>query len=147
MKIRALAGIGFFVFAAQALAGDVVVTKATARATAPGQQTAAVGMHIKASKDAKLVAASTPAASKVEIHIMKHANGMMVMRQIPSLALPANKEVAVGHGTHLMLIGLKHPLKPGAKVHLTLTIVFANQHREHVKVVAKVMPVGQGDGM
>lgn len=147
MSVRTLIGIGLFVLAAQALAGDVAVSEASARATAPGQETAAVGMHIKASRDAKLVGASSPAAKRVEIHIMKHANGMMEMRQIPSLALPANQEVVLGHGSHLMLVGLKHQLKPGARVHLTLTIVFADKHREHVKVVAPVMAVGQDEGM
>jgi copper(I)-binding protein len=147
MSIRTLVGMGLFVLAAQALAGEVAVSEASARATAPGQDTAAVGMHIKASRDAKLVGASSPAAKRVEIHVMKHANGMMEMRQVPSLALPANQEVVLGHGTHLMLVGLKHQLKPGARVHLTLTIVFADKHRERVKVVAPVMAVGQDEGM
>jgi copper(I)-binding protein len=147
MKLHKLVGIGLLMLAAQAFAGDVAVTGASARATAPGQETAAVGMHIKASRDAKLVGASSPAAKHVEIHIMKHANGMMEMRPVPSLALPANQDVVLGSGSHLMLVGLKHQLKPGARVHLTLTIEFANKRREHVKVVAPVVAVGQDEGM
>lgn len=147
MNMRTLVGLGLFVFAAQAFAGDVAVTEASARATAPGQETAAVGMHIKASRDARLVGASSPAAKHVEIHIMKHANGMMEMRQVPSLALPASQEVVLGKGSHLMLVGLKHQLKPGARVQLTLTIEFADKRREHVKVVAPVLAVGQDEDM
>jgi periplasmic copper chaperone A len=147
MKIRAWAGAALMVFAAQAFAGDVAVTEASARATAPGQDTAAVAMHIKAAKDGKLVAVSSPAAQRVEIHIMKHANGMMEMRAVDSLPLPANQEVILGSGSHLMLVGLKHPLKAGARVGLTLTVEFADRRKEQVKVEAAVTPIGRGGGM
>jgi copper(I)-binding protein len=144
MNMRALIGIGLVLFATRAFAGDVTVTEASVRATAPGQETAAVALHIKAAKEAKLVAASSPAAKQVEIHIMKHANGMMEMRAVDSLALPANEDVALGAGSHLMLVGLKHPLKAGERVQLILTIEFADKRKEQVKVVAPVQPMGHG---
>ena len=104
--------------AAQAWAGEAAVTGAWARATPPGQDSAAVSLRISVHQDARLVAVSSPAADRVEIHIMKHENGMMMMRQVDDLALPANREVALGSGSHLMLVGLKQPLKAGERISL-----------------------------
>ncbi len=144
MNVRAWGGVALMVFAAQAFAADVAVTDASVRATAPGQDSAAVSMHIRARKDAKLVAVSTSAAERVEIHIMKHENGMMEMRAVDTLALPANQDVALGSGSHLMLVGLKRPLKAGERVSLSLTVEFADKHTEVIKVVAPVKPMGHG---
>ncbi len=144
MTIRAWAAVALMVVAAQAAAAElpVQVTGASVRATAPGQDTAAVALHLKASEDAKLVAASSPAAQRVEIHIMRHANGMMEMRAVDSLALPANQEVVLGAGSHLMLTGLKRPLKAGEQVRLALTVEFADKRRVVVQVEAPVRPLG-----
>ena len=119
-------------FAAQ----DVMVSGAWVRATAPGQDSAAVSMDITSGKDARLVAVSSPVA-KAQIHTMKQQNGMMVMREVDSLALPAGHKVMLGAGAHIMLIGLKHPLKPGDSVPLKLTIE-TGKHRETVEVNAEV---------
>ncbi len=147
MNIRAFSGAVLLFLAVQAFAGEVAVTAASARATAPGQDSASVALHIRARKDAKLVAVASPAAQRVEIHIMKHKDGMMEMRAVDTLPLPANQDVALGAGSHLMLVGLKRPLKPGDSVPLSLTVEFADGHREVVKVTARVKPVGRGAEM
>jgi len=83
-------------------------------------------------------------ADRAEIHVMKHENGMMMMRQVEDLALPANKEVVLGSGSHLMLIGLKKPLKPGDRIPLVLTVEYADKHRESTTVSAEVRPLVSG---
>lgn len=127
--------------AASALADDVTVSDATVRATAPGQDTASAGLTIRSEKDGKLVAASTPVAKRVELHVMKHENGMMMMRPVASILLPAGKEVVLGSEIHLMLVGLKRPLKAGEKIELTLTVRYAGMRKEKIKVTAEVKPV------
>ncbi len=132
---------------AQSWAGEVTVTGASVRATAPGQDSAAVSMHISATKAARLVAASSPAAERVEIHVMKHENGMMMMREVETLELPANQQVVLGAGSHLMLVGLRQPLKAGASVPLTLTVAFDGAQKETVTVKAEVKPLTAGHEM
>ncbi len=142
MNRRAWSGVALMLLAVQAFAGEVAVTAATVRATAPGQDSASVALHIRARSDARLVAVASPAAQHVEIHIMKHENGMMEMRAVDALALPANVDVALGAGSHLMLVGLKRPLKPGDSVSLELTVEFADKHREVVKLAVRVQAIG-----
>lgn len=147
MNVRAILGSMLVCFAVQAAAAEVKITAATVKATAPGQDSAAVALHIRARQDAKLAGASSPVAARVEIHVMGHENGMMMMREVDSLALPANEVVELGVGNHLMLVGLKRPLKAGESVPLSLTVEFSDKHKETIKVVAKVVPVAHDGGM
>jgi len=142
-----LAGSIMLLSAATAAAGEVTVSEASVRATAPGQESAAVSMRIVARKDGRLVAVASPAAERVEIHIMKHEQGMMMMREVQELALPANHEVVLGSGSHLMLVGLKQPLKAGGSVALALTVEYADKHRETVTANAEVRPLASGRDM
>ncbi len=136
------AGLVACLWVSQAVAGEVAVSKAWARATAPGQDSAAVSLHITSQKDANIIAVGSAAASSAEIHSMTHENGMMKMRALSALALKAKQEVALGDdGNHIMLIGLKKPLKAGDSVALTLTVQFADKHKEKVEVKAEVRPL------
>ena len=126
----------------QAFAGEVTIDEAWSRASAPGQENGFAGMVITSKKDARLIAVSTPAASSAEIHTMTMDNGVMKMRQLKELPLPAKQPVTLGPGgEHLMLIGIKHPLKEGHKVALTLTVEFDDKSREKVNVKALVRPL------
>jgi periplasmic copper chaperone A len=87
----------------------------------------------------KLVHASTPAAARVEIHTMSvDAQGVMRMREIDGIALAPKAKVQMrpGMGMHLMLIGLKEPLKEGATFPMTLQ--FERAGTVEVKVVVQV---------
>jgi len=141
---RILAIMALALCATRVMAGEPTVTGAWAKATAPGQDSASVYLHINVRKDARLVAVGSPVADRAEIHVMKHENGMMMMRQVEDLALPANKEVVLGSGSHLMLIGLKKPLKPGDRIPLVLTVEYADKHRESTTVSAEVRPLVSG---
>ena len=87
----------------------------------------------------RLVRASTPIAARVEIHTMNvDANGVMRMREIDGIALAPKAKVQMkpGAGLHLMLIGLKEPLKEGATFPMTLQ--FERAGTVEVNVVVQV---------
>ena len=124
-----------------AWAGDVTVTAPWVRASAPGQDSAAVYLRIVSQQAARVVAVTSPLAGTAEIHSMTHDNGIMKMRALEALPLPARQEVELrSGGTHLMLQDLKRPLKSGSKVPLVFIIQFADGHKERVKVKAEVKP-------
>ncbi len=135
-------GLAMLLYAAQGFAGEVSVSDVWSRATAPGQDSAVVGLRITSQKEARMVALSSPAAAEAQMHSMTHENGMMKMRQLDSLTLPAKQEVVLGAGgDHLMLVNLKKPLKAGDVVPLTLTVQFADKSTEKVEIKAVVQPL------
>jgi periplasmic copper chaperone A len=84
----------------------------------------------------RLVRASTPAAARVEIHTMAvDAQGVMRMREIDGIVLAPKAKVQMkpGAGLHMMLIGLKEPLKEDASFPMTLE--FERAGKVEVKVI------------
>lgn len=128
-------------FSTPVVAADtgVSVSDAWSRATAPGQSSAGVWFSITSKQEAKLVAVSSPAAGVTQLHTMSHENGMMKMRAIETLALPAGKAVELAPGgNHVMLLDLKQPLKVGEHVPLSLSVQFADKRKVTVEVMAEV---------
>ncbi len=69
----------------------------------------------------KLVSAKTPVAKMAQIHNKKKKHGKMRMRRKTGLDIGANTVVKLQHsGLHIMLMGLKSPLKSGTTFPLTL---------------------------
>lgn len=100
---------------------EVTISDAWVRATAPGQKVGAAYMTLQSPQAVKLVYAESKSADEVEIHSMSMTNGIMKMRKLEALNLQPNKpEKLAPGGFHLMLFGLKAPLKAGEKVTLTL---------------------------
>jgi copper(I)-binding protein len=65
--------------------------------------------------------------------------GMMRMREVEGIVLPAGKAVSLGEsGYHLMLSGLKAPLKEGETVPLMLSIRVGKKRVVQVKAGAQV---------
>ena len=125
-------------FSAPALA-DVTVEQAWVRGTVGGQSSSAAYFVVRSDAPATLVEAHTPVASSIEIHTMRHEGGVMKMRKLPGLALPAGKEVALRPGgEHLMLLGLKRPLSAGRNLPLTLVIEQRDGQRTHLEVSAEI---------
>ena len=123
-------------------AGDVQVEAATVRATAPGQQTAMGDLSITSKQIALLVGVSTPVAQSVEMHLMSHDNGMMKMREVQEIPLPAGRMMNLNQeGYHLMLMNLQEPIMEGASVPLTLTIRLANKKTIKLETTATVKPL------
>ena len=103
--------------------GNLEIEAPWARATPPG---ASVGggyasIRNRGAAPDTLVAASSPAADHVELHVMSMQGNVMRMQQVKAFDVPAHGELALKPGgNHLMFIGLKEPFKQGAKVPVTL---------------------------
>lgn len=123
-------------------AGDFQIENAWARASAPGQDAAGVDLSITSKHAARLVGVSSPAAKTVEMHAMKRESGMMKMREVQAIELPAGKRVNLGEsGYHMMLSGLKAPLKAGSSFALLLSIKAGNKPAVQVEVMVEVRPL------
>jgi len=129
---------------------QVKIDNAWARATVQGQKATGAFMTFTAAQTTRLVAVSTPVAGVAEIHEMKMDSGVMKMRAVPGLDLPANQAVELKPGGyHLMLMDLKAPLAKDASVALTLTFKDAKgvESRQQVNVpVTTGIPQGQMSG-
>lgn len=126
---------------------DVTVTEPWVRGTVTGQKATGAFMGLKSSADARLVGASSPAAKIVEVHEMAMSDGVMRMRAIDALALPAGKAVELKPGGyHVMLIDLVKPLAPGEQVPLSLIVVGADGKKATVDVKATVRELASRGG-
>jgi copper(I)-binding protein len=102
---------------------EVVIDGAYVRGVPPGQPNSAAFMKIvnKGSAGHALVSGSSPVAEVVELHTHTMEGGMMRMRQVDKIDLPAGETVSLQPGgLHVMLIGLKQKLVPGEEVELRL---------------------------
>jgi hypothetical protein len=128
--------------AQSAKVGDLAIDGVWTRATPPGAPTAAAYLTItNAGTTAdRLVGVATAAATKGEVHEMAVANGIMTMRAVAGgLAIePGAKVELKPGGLHLMLVGLKQPLRQGNTIALTLTFEKAGS----VTLDAAVQPIG-----
>ncbi|WP_283149568.1 copper chaperone PCu(A)C [Silvimonas soli] len=137
----------FAATAAQPAATNAIqVEHAWSRATPPGAAIGAAYFEItNNSKTADtLIGASSPVAATASVHEMKMANGMMQMRAVPQLPLPAQGNISFSpQGYHVMLNGLKAPLKEGS--HFALTLQFAKAGAISVDVVVQAMGAAATD--
>ncbi len=82
-----------------------------------------------------LVSASSDAAQTVELHEAKNESGVMKMRPVQAIPVPANGKTELKPGGyHIMLMGLKHDLKPGEKVAVTLKFERGGEMRVEASV-------------
>jgi len=141
-----LLGLLLALIAAPALA-QVTITDAWVRGTVPGQKVTGAFMNLTSAADATLVAASSPAAKIVEIHEMAMDGGVMKMRAVDKVALPAGKSVALKPGSyHVMLIDITQPLAEGQTVPVTLTFVGKDGKKttQEVKVPVRALTAATG---
>ncbi len=125
------------VLASAAAHAQVTVDKPWVRTTVPQQTTSAAYLTITSVQGGKLVEASSPMAASVEVHEMKMEGEMMKMRGVDALPLPAGKPVELKpNGLHIMLTGLKAPLKAGDVVPIKLVVEDAKGKRQTVDVKA-----------
>ena len=131
--------IGYALAAPVAAAQSVTVTNAWARATAPGQKTAGVYLELKSDSNAAVVAVGSPLAATAELHSMTMQEGVMRMRPLPRIDLPAGQTVRLApNGMHVMLVGLKRDLKPGDKLPIVLSIQASGMALTTLKLEAEV---------
>ena len=120
----------------------IEVQHAWARATPPGARTAVVYMTLvnQGAADDRLLAVTTPAAGKAELHSGSTAGGIMRMRPVEGglAVMPGKPTELKPGGDHIMLVGLKAPLVAGQTVTLTLTFEKAGK----VDATATIEKVG-----
>jgi copper(I)-binding protein len=119
---------------------QISISDAWARATVPGQVVGAAYLSIAAKQDIRLDAVTTPVAESVEIHTMQIQQGVMSMRMLEKLDIPAGKKVTLAPGqTHLMLIDLKSPLKAGENITLQLSFSHRDGSSQQQTIIAPVL--------
>lgn len=120
--------------------GTITVGDAYARAVPPGQPNSAAFMTLTnpSATPRALVSAQSPAAKTVELHTHINSGGMMQMRRIERIEVPAQGSVTLKPGgLHVMLIGLNGDLNPGSTVDLTL--VFDDGGKVEVKAPVRTI--------
>ena len=103
--------------------GNLEIDAPWARATPPGASVAGgyASIRNRGAAPDKLVAASSPAAERVELHLMSMQGNVMKMQQVHALEVPAGGELALKPGgAHLMFVGVKAPFKMGERVPVML---------------------------
>ena len=116
----------------------VTVSEIWVRPTVPGGDVSAAYMKIKSSVLVKLIKVDSPAAGNIEIHNMNMKDGVMEMKAVDAIEVPANKMVALKPGGyHVMLMMLSKPINKGDNVPLKLTFEGADKKAFTIGVNAK----------
>lgn len=143
MKTSVVAALLLGAASLNAVAAEVTVTDAWARATMPGQKVSGAYMRIQSDADAKLIGASSPMVPRVEVHEMKMDGDIMRMREVTAIELPKGKAVMLEPGGyHIMLMNLPKPIAAGDLIPLTLTIESGGK-RKTVEVKAEARAPNQ----
>jgi copper(I)-binding protein len=107
-----------------ASASQPTIERAWARATPPGVRVGAVYFTLRNPRQAPdhVVSVRSAISERAEIHETKMSGGIMRMRQLTEVTVPAGGVLALEPGgAHVMLIGLRDTLVPGSKVPLVVT--------------------------
>ncbi|MGQ0683399.1 copper chaperone PCu(A)C [Bradyrhizobium sp.] len=118
----------------------IVIDHPWARATPPGAKTGAVYLIVtnNGAITDRLLSAATPVADNVQFHGVSEVSGIVRMHEMLSVDVaPGGKITFSPGGMHIMLVGLKQPLKEGETLPLTLTFERAGQ-RDLIAPIAKV---------
>ncbi|HKW37471.1 MAG TPA: copper chaperone PCu(A)C [Burkholderiales bacterium] len=121
---------------AGAAAQGIQVVDAWSRPTPPGMDVGVAYFVIRnAGKSDRLLRVSSPVARSAELHVSAMKDGVAKMEGLASVDVAGGAPVAFEpSGRHVMLVGLKHPLKAGDVFPLTLTFANAGRVRASVRV-------------
>jgi len=111
---------------AGASAQGIQILDAWSRPTPPGIDVGVAYFTIRnAGKGDRLLRVSSPVAKHAELHVSAMKDGVMRMEGLSSVDVGSGAPVAFEpSGRHVMLTGLKRPLKEGEV--FPLTLIFAN---------------------
>lgn len=116
-----------------ATAGSIRIQQPFARATPAKVGGAFMVLQNGGSAADRLLKAESPIAADVELHTHVKDGDAMRMRQVDGIPVPAGGAAKLEPGGyHVMLIGLKQPLKEG--MHFPLTLTFEKAGRVTVEV-------------
>ncbi|MGC9385616.1 MAG: copper chaperone PCu(A)C [Hydrogenovibrio sp.] len=134
---------------AASVADAVEVENPYVRMVPPGAAATAAFMVLKntSNQDHALVSAKAYINKVTELHTHIHDNGVMRMRQVKQIDLPAGKAVSLQPGgLHIMLINLTEPVKEGEEIKIDLT--FDDGSTKTIEAVGKSLmkPMMHGKG-
>lgn len=121
-------------------ADGVQVEDIYVRAVPPGQGNSAAFMRLanEGEADHALVAVESDASKVVELHTHLKEDGMMKMRRVDKIDLPAGATATLQPGgLHVMLIGLTRQLSPGEDVEIAL--IFEDGSRTELRAPVKTV--------
>lgn len=123
----------------------MMVERPWARATPAGAKNGAAYVTLINNGNARdsLLRATTPVAEKVQFHSASEENGVSHMREMHAVEVaPGARVTFTPGGMHIMVMGLKQPLKEGQTFPLSLTFETAGK----VDVTVPVAKVGAMQG-
>lgn len=129
--------------------GDLTIDHPWARPSAGAAANGATYMTIttKGKTADRLIEAASPVAGKVELHTHVIEGDIMRMRPVDAIDVNAGAPAVLKPGgLHVMLIGLKAPLKEGETFPLTLGFEKAGKVTVEVKVEMPSAPAGHDMG-
>lgn len=118
--------------------GELAIDHPWARATPENAKTGAAYMTLTntGNKEDRLVSAASPVDDRVELHTHAMDGDVMRMRRIGALEVhPGEPAVFQPGGLHVMLFGLKAPLREGQS--FPLTLVFERSGSVEVRVTVQ----------
>jgi periplasmic copper chaperone A len=104
-------------------AGDLQIDHPWSKAVPPNSSVAAAFFNVTnhGNENDVLISAESPIAGKVELHAHIHEDGMMKMREVKNIEIPANDGTALKPGAnHIMFFNLTKVPKLGDRFPLTL---------------------------
>jgi copper(I)-binding protein len=138
----------FFSFTAFASDSELKIDDPYVRLVPTGIKTTGAFMVIRnaGSEDISLVEAGSPVAQTVQLHTHINEDGVMKMRQVPSIDVKAKALVELKPGSyHIMLIDLNKELKEGDLIPITLK--FSDGQKKvleaQVRKLQMAMPMGK----
>ena len=108
---------------AQASSNTITVEQAWARATPRGALTGAAYMMLinNGAFADRLLSATTPVADQIQFHKQTEDTGVSRMREVHNVELSPGGKITFKPGDmHMMIVGIKQPLKEGQSFPLTL---------------------------
>ncbi len=139
-------GMACFSMAAHA---ELKVADAWVKPTVPGQPVGAAYMKLTSDKNVEIVDLSSPVAGKTELHSMSMTGNIMRMKRVNRLQLKAGKAVELKPGGyHIMLMELKHQIKEGETVPISVVTQDerGNKATISIKAVATAPAESESDG-
>lgn len=129
------------------VADQISIVDPYVRLAPPGAKATGAFMTLRnaGDQDTQIVTAASAAAQVTELHNHINDGGVMRMRQVKEIALPARGEAQLKPGSyHVMLIDMKAPLKEDDHVVITLGFADGSSKEVHATVkrpMAEAMPM------
>jgi len=131
--------------AADYKAGSITIINPWSRATPKGASTAVGYMTIKnaGSSVDRLIGGSVEVASGFQLHSMDMEKGVATMRELSAVEIKPGQSIEFKpDSSHVMFVGLKHPLSKGD--HVSGTLVFERAGKVQIEYEVQAIGARQG---